>query len=134
MQLTAILETSLYVRDLEAAQRFYSLLLGYAPYSVQPGRHVFYRLESAMLLLFAARESRRPDGALPPHGAEGAGHVAFRVPGEDIPSWREQLQGLAIPVESDWTWPNGAASIYFRDPDGNLLEITTGGIWGFSGS
>ncbi|MDZ4820644.1 MAG: glyoxalase, partial [Planctomycetota bacterium] len=26
-------------------------------------------------------------------------------------------------------WPQGARSIYFRDPDGHLLELLTPGFW-----
>lgn len=130
MHLSAILESSLYVGDLEAAATFYTRLLGQEPYSVKPGRHVFYRLDRGMLLLFNPEASSNDDGELPPHGAQGAGHLAFRVSSEEIPRWRERLGALGIAMESDWTWPNGMSSLYFRDPDGNLLEITTGAIWG----
>jgi hypothetical protein len=27
------------------------------------------------------------------------------------------------------TWPNGALSIYFRDPAGNSIELVTPNIW-----
>jgi catechol 2,3-dioxygenase-like lactoylglutathione lyase family enzyme len=27
------------------------------------------------------------------------------------------------------SWPRGAKSIYFRDPDGNLAELITPGFW-----
>jgi hypothetical protein len=26
-------------------------------------------------------------------------------------------------------WPEGSTSIYFRDPDGHLLELVTPGLW-----
>ena len=26
-------------------------------------------------------------------------------------------------------WPRGGTSLYFRDPDGHLLELATPGIW-----
>ena len=47
-----ILETCLYVSDLEAAERFYRDVLGLEFDSRQPGRHVFLRLGTQMLLLF----------------------------------------------------------------------------------
>nr|WP_237705563.1 hypothetical protein [Chthoniobacter flavus] len=32
-------------------------------------------------------------------------------------------------VESRVTWERGGESIYFRDPDGHLLEMLTPGVW-----
>ncbi len=34
-----------------------------------------------------------------------------------------------MPVESLVNWPQGAKSIYFRDPDGNLAELISPGFW-----
>lgn len=129
MKLQKTIETCLYVTDLEVACRFYERLLGIRPYSHLENRHVFFRLESTMFLLFNPEETRRPDGELPPHGARGPGHVAFQVPVNDLPAWRRRLTELAIPIESDWTWPSGAQSLYFRDPDDNSIEITVGATW-----
>jgi len=36
---------------------------------------------------------------------------------------------MNVPVESVVTWPRGAQSIYFRDPDENLVELITPGFW-----
>ena len=130
MRLRHILETSLYVNDLEQACDFYSRLLGVAPYEHQPGRHVFFRLETAMILLFDPDAAAKEGGALPPHGARGPGHVAFRVPRAEVDGWRAQLRQLDVPIDTEYTWSDNLVSLYFRDPSGNLLEITTGAIWG----
>lgn len=129
MKLQKIIETCLYVSDLEVARHFYERLLGISPSSHLENRHVFFRLESAMLLLFNPEVTSRPDGELPLHGAQGPGHVAFQVPISDLPAWRRRLAELGIPIESDWTWPSGGQSLYFRDPDDNSLEITVGATW-----
>ncbi len=129
MKLTKIVETCLYVSDLDTACAFYEDLLGISPLSRVEDRHVFFRLESAMLLLFNPVATRLPDGELPPHGAQGPGHVAFQVPARALPAWRQRLAELGIPIESDWTWPSGAQSLYFRDPDDNSIEITVGATW-----
>jgi catechol 2,3-dioxygenase-like lactoylglutathione lyase family enzyme len=130
MKLMRILETSLYVDDLDAARAFYTKLLGQAPTSESPGRHLFFRLESAMLLLFSAEAASAPGGPLPPHGSTGPGHVAFPVASESMAAWRAHLERLGIVLEMEYRWPDGHPSLYFRDPAGNLLELTTGAIWG----
>ena len=129
MKLRRIIETCLYVSDLDAARHFYEGLLGEAPLSQVENRHVFFRLESAMLLLFNPAETSRPDGELPSHGARGPGHVAFQVSAREFPAWRRRLAELGIAIESDWSWPSGAQSLYFRDPDQNSIEITVGATW-----
>jgi catechol 2,3-dioxygenase-like lactoylglutathione lyase family enzyme len=34
-----------------------------------------------------------------------------------------------VPIEGRTQWPRGSTSIYFRDPDGHLLELATPGLW-----
>lgn len=43
--------------------------------------------------------------------------------------WRTKLESEGIDVESIVTWPRGAKSIYFRDPDRNLAELISPGFW-----
>jgi catechol 2,3-dioxygenase-like lactoylglutathione lyase family enzyme len=43
MQLRGILEAVLYARDLAAAERFYTEVLGLAAFQREEGRHVFFR-------------------------------------------------------------------------------------------
>jgi catechol 2,3-dioxygenase-like lactoylglutathione lyase family enzyme len=38
-----------------------------------------------------------------------------------------RTQGVAI--ESETHWARGGRSLYFRDPEGHLLELVTPGIW-----
>ena len=131
MQLRALLETVLYVDDLEAAARFYGGLLGLKEVSRQPGVFLFYRLDSQMLLLFdpaAAEQSR----AVPSHGARGAGHVCFAVPDAELEPWADRLAAHGIRIEQWQDWPKGGRSFYFRDPAGNSLELASPRIWAFS--
>lgn len=132
-----ILETALYVDDLEAAEDFYSRVLGLTVYGKVPGRHIFFRLPGQMLLLFDARatgQPLRPDAKLPvpPHGARGPGHVCFAATKEAIDAWRAHLEAHGVGIESDFLWPSGGRSIYFRDPAGNSLEIAEPKLWGMT--
>lgn len=131
MKLDHIFESALYVDDLALAREFYEKLLDSPAFAVAENRHVFFRLKHGMLLLFNPENTRAPAAELPPHGATGRGHLAFRVEESDLPEWRTRLGTLNIPIEKEWTWPNGAPSVYFRDPAGNLLELTVGALWGF---
>ena len=125
-----ILETCLYVDNLTAAGEFYNRILGLEPFSRVNDRHVFYRVGQSMLLLFNPDQTAKPGGDVPPHGARGAGHIAFAVTPENIPSWREHLRQNGVTIEAEVTWPSGGQSLYFRDPAGNSLEVATARVWG----
>ncbi|PJI44754.1 MAG: glyoxalase/bleomycin resistance/extradiol dioxygenase family protein [Rhizobium sp.] len=131
--LDGILETAIYAADLDAAEAFYGGVLGLEKVSRQANRHLFYRCGPGILLIFNPAETAKPvpAGALPvpSHGATGPGHVCFRVRGEQIDGIVERLQASNVPVESDFLWPNGARSIYFRDPAGNSLECAEPRLW-----
>ena len=131
MRLDAVLETVLYVDDLEAAARFYGDVLGLEQASAKAGVFVFFRLDRQMLLLFdpaAAATSR----GVPAHGAEGPGHVCFAVADAALDRWAERLEAAGVIIEQWQSWPRGGRSFYFRDPDGNSLELANPRIWGFS--
>lgn len=131
--LDGILETAIYAADLDAAEAFYGGVLGLEKVTRQANRHLFYRCGPGILLIFNPAETAKPvpAGALPvpSHGATGPGHVCFRVRGEQIDGIVERLQAAGVPVESDFCWPNGARSIYFRDPAGNSLECAEPRLW-----
>ncbi|MCA9175072.1 MAG: VOC family protein [Planctomycetales bacterium] len=129
MRINRVLETSLYVRDLDEAKHFYITVLGAEVGSEEHGRHVFFQVGRQMLLLFVADVSRDPVGAIPPHGCDGTGHVAFAMAHDEISSWSEQLAAHGVEVVQRLDWPNGAVSLYFRDPSDNLLELVTPCLW-----
>jgi catechol 2,3-dioxygenase-like lactoylglutathione lyase family enzyme len=129
-----VLETVLYAADLEATERFYRDILGMEPFSKQAGRQLFYRCGNQVLLIFDPQATRHPPkpGALPvpPHGMVGEGHVCFRASATELDTWRQWLEEHGIDIESDFVWPSGGRSIYFRDPAGNCLEFAEPKIWG----
>ena len=127
MTIVGVLETALYARDLHAAEEFYARVLGLEVESKVPGRHLFLRCGGSMVLVFDQEATARSTGPVPPHGATGAGHVAFAV--DDLAAWPQRLRAAGVDIEADLEWPNGGRSIYIRDPAGNSVELTTPGIW-----
>ena len=133
----AILESALYVADLDAAEAFYGDVLGLERIAKVDGRHVFFRCGPGILLLFQpdatvvppAPEARLP---VPPHGARGQGHLCFSASADEIDRWKAHLLASGIAVEADFEWPQGGRSIYFRDPSGNSLEFAEPRIWGIA--
>ncbi len=135
-ELDFVLEACLYVDDLEAAEAFYTEILGLSLHSRLEGRHVFFRCGSQMVLLFNPEATADPDSterALGSHGSHGPGHLAFGVTDDEIDLWRTRLESHGVPVEQEVDWGGSRGrSIYFRDPDGNSLELATSALWGLS--
>jgi catechol 2,3-dioxygenase-like lactoylglutathione lyase family enzyme len=133
MQVEQILETCLYVNDLATAEAFYTHIFGLSLISRVEGRHVFFRCGDGVFLIFNPDATSRPTpSGVPSHGAQGPGHVAFRMREQDIDAWREHLKRNDVEIEKDITWPGGGYSIYFRDPAGNSVELATPKTWGLS--
>jgi len=136
MKPRAVLETALYCEDLEEAERFYVEVLGLEPLAREADRHVFFRCGQGMLLLFnpavTEDEDAPTDGEpVPVHGARGSGHMAFWAGRAELEEWKARLEAHGVAIERETEWPNGARSIYFRDPGGNSLEFATPDLWGF---
>ncbi len=131
--LRGILEAALYARDLDAAEAFYGGLLGLERVTRAGDRHVFFRVGGTILLIFNPEETAHanPDARLPvpPHGARGPGHVCFAATRAEIDGWRDRLERAGIGIEADFEWPNGARSVYFRDPAGNSIEMAEPALW-----
>ena len=130
MNIKAIIETAVYVDDLRATETFYRTFLGLPVIGKEPGRHVFFQVgEASVLLAFLAEATLKGD-LLPPHGASGPGHFALGIEAEALDGWRKLLQGHGVTVEKEVEWPRGGKSLYFRDPTGNSVELVTPGVWG----
>jgi len=135
-RLSGVLEAAIYVDDLNAAESFYGGVLGLAVIMREAGRHVFFRCGSTVVLAFRPEATRKParDGALPvpPHGAEGAGHICFIAGTRALATLAERLPEEGVEIEADFCWPNGARSVYVRDPAGNSVEFSERKLWGLS--
>jgi catechol 2,3-dioxygenase-like lactoylglutathione lyase family enzyme len=132
-EVTRVVETCLYVDDLERSIHFYEEVFEFKRLI---GDHRFCALSVAdrsVLLLFlkgATREAMpTPGGMIPPHDGDGNQHLAFAIPASSEAAWQGRLRDRGIPIESTVDWPRGGRSLYFRDPDQHLLELITPGCW-----
>jgi len=131
--LTGVLEAALYADDLEAAAGFYGGVLGLPQIMRQEGRHVFFRCGSTIVLVFRAEATRQPAAfgalAVPSHGSVGAGHICFVAERDELDLWSTRLKANGIEIEADFEWPDGARSVYVRDPAGNSVEFAEARMW-----
>lgn len=136
MRVGGILETALYVADPRRAADIYRRLFDF-PTLLETERLIALGVAGRnVLLLFAEGGSSEPapvpggSGTIPPHGGRAGGaHFAFAIAAEDVEGWRGRLESEGVAIEGEATWPGGARSLYFRDPDGNLAELMTPGFW-----
>ncbi|MBX6746297.1 MAG: VOC family protein [Acetobacteraceae bacterium] len=131
--LSGVLETALYVDDMERARAFYEGVLGLSP-MFRDERLTAYPVGGrSALLIFrrgaATHTAHLPGGTIPPHDGAGPIHCALSIPAAELPRWEAHLTAHGIPIEGRTHWPRGSISIYFRDPDGHLLELATPGLW-----
>jgi catechol 2,3-dioxygenase-like lactoylglutathione lyase family enzyme len=131
--LSGIIETCLYVGDIGRASKFYEEVLGLRRMAGDDRLLAYSVAEKDVLLLFKRGSTTQPlefpGGTIPPHDGSGHNHLAFAVSTEQIPAWEKQVEEHQIAIESRVHWPLGGTSIYFRDPDDNLLELARPGIW-----
>lgn len=134
MQPAGILESALYVIDLEVAEAFYADVIGLERLGKMEGRHVFFRCGQGVLLLFNAEATKHPPAPdarvpVPPHGAAGQGHLCFSASAEELERWKTHFGAHGVTIEAEFEWPQGGRSIYLRDPSGNSLEFAEPKIW-----
>ena len=129
----AILEAAIYVDDLQAARDFYEAKLGLAMFQHIEGRHMFFAVGAAVLLVFnpdrTQNSPENPRMPVPPHGARGPGHVCFGMKRDEIETMHRRLDAAGVPIDTAFDWPNGARSLYVRDPAGNSVEFAEPWLW-----
>jgi catechol 2,3-dioxygenase-like lactoylglutathione lyase family enzyme len=96
----------------------------------EAGRHVFFQVGDASVLLAFVPEATLKGNMLPAHGANGPGHFALGIERHSLDAWRQHLQNHGDAIEKEVEWPAGGKSLYFRDPAGNSVELLTPGVWG----
>ncbi|MDO9707414.1 VOC family protein [Paracraurococcus lichenis] len=131
--LAGVLETALYVDDMARARAFYEGAMGLSPMFADE-RLTAYPVGGRSALLLFLRGStvetvHLPGGTIPPHDGHGPVHCALAVAAADLPGWEARLAAQGIAIEGRTHWPRGSISLYFRDPDGHLMELATPGLW-----
>lgn len=129
MNFLHIKETCIYVTDLERTEAFYHEKLGLKVIGRVEGRHVFFRAGSSVLLCFIAQHTSDKSSKLPVHGAKGCVHFAFEIKPGEYQKTKHEIIDAGIMIEHEQNWREDLCSFYFRDPDGNLIEIAQKGIW-----
>jgi catechol-2,3-dioxygenase len=124
IRLTRIGHVALRVADVERSRAFYTTLLGFEVVEEDPEHGgVFMALEglSHTIDLFPVDDPRTVPAQTP--GAVGVRHIAFLVDsGQALKDAYETLQASGVPIIRAIDHVS-QKSIYFQDPDGNLLEI-----------
>jgi catechol 2,3-dioxygenase-like lactoylglutathione lyase family enzyme len=137
-RLTGVVETSLYVGDLDASETFYRDVFGFEAFLRDERMRALGVAPGQVLLLFRRGGSTQPSpvppsvigsGFIPPHDAQGRQHLCFSAPPSALEAWAAHLAQRGVAIESRLTWPNGGTSLYFRDPDDHSLEVATPGLW-----
>jgi catechol 2,3-dioxygenase-like lactoylglutathione lyase family enzyme len=132
-KLGRVIETSLYVDDLDRAARFYEQVLE-LPVLTGDARFCAYDVGGMSVLLVFRRGAtletvHLPGGTIPPHDGHGPLHIALAIETDDLAAWETRLGEHGVAIEGRTDWPRGGHSIYFRDPDNHLVELVTPGTW-----
>jgi catechol 2,3-dioxygenase-like lactoylglutathione lyase family enzyme len=117
----AIDYTVIFVRDMEAMRRFYENILGFTLLRTLSPNWFEYRVGGNTLTL--ARPGLTASDAAVPNGSASL-QLAFKVSAPEVDQCADVLlqQGVVLlspPTDRDF----GHRTLFFRDPDGNLLEI-----------
>lgn len=131
--LSGILETAIYAADMERANRFYEEVMGLKPMFADHRLTAYDVAGRSVLLVFKRGASAQPSvvagGTIPGHDGSGPLHLAFAIDSSQLAAWEERLESHGVGIEGRTNWARGGKSIYFRDPDGHLIELATPGLW-----
>lgn len=132
-RLNGILETAIYVDDLERTRRFYEDVLELKPVFSDCRLTAYDAGGRTILLVFqrgaSIETATLPSGVIPGHDGFGPLHCAFAISADELSAWKDRLTAHGVPIEGRVDWARGGKSIYFRDPDGHLIELATPGLW-----
>ncbi|MEI9403794.1 VOC family protein [Mesorhizobium argentiipisi] len=113
--------TVIFARDMKEMRRFYEDVMGFHVHSSLGEGWIAYQVGSCLLALTERgvmfNDAPTPAGAL-------SVQLAFRVTPGQVDQCAETLCEKGVAIESGPTdRPWGHRTLFFRDPDGNVLEI-----------
>jgi len=120
-QIRQIDYTVIFARDMDAMRHFYETVMEFPLLRSLSDRWIEYRVGSTTLALtvHGARFNDTP----PERGALSL-QMAFRVAPQAVADCAAALEAKGVRLISPLTdHPFGHRTIFFRDPDGNVLEI-----------
>src|SRR5215475_8698966 len=111
---SGVLETSLYVTELDRASEFYRRVFGFEPF-VHDCRMCALGVPGGQVLLLFRHGSTDqpapvPGGVIPPHHGNGELHLCFAIPFGELAAWEEHLRRQGVAVESRIGWARGGTS------------------------
>jgi catechol 2,3-dioxygenase-like lactoylglutathione lyase family enzyme len=113
--------TVIFVRDMAAMRRFYEDILGFSLLRELSPNWIEYQVGGNTLAL--ARPGRTAADAPMPNGT-AALQLAFKVSASEVDQCADELVRRSIALLSPPTdQAFGHRTLFFRDPDGNLLEV-----------
>lgn len=130
MKLSRIIETCIYSTNLRDMKQFYQDILDLELVSEEPYDHVFFKVGKSMLLIFDPNKTMNKKNVR--HGTStppGIIHLAFEINKVDYKTIKDEILDKKIDIKKEVNWSNGALSLYFNDPTGNLVEIVTDDYW-----
>jgi catechol 2,3-dioxygenase-like lactoylglutathione lyase family enzyme len=113
--------TVIFARDLAGMRHFYEMVMGFEIRRELGPAWIEYSIGENVLAL--TQRGVMFDDPPPPAGALSL-QLAFRVAPEAVERCATELQSLGVRLDSPPTdQPWGHRTLFFRDPDGNVLEI-----------
>ena len=113
--------TIIFARDLPKMRRFYEDIMQFPIYSEDGPHWIEYRVGASLLAL--TKLGRRWDDEPAPQGALTV-QLAFRVAPSEVDECAAFLADAGVNIiKMPYDQPSGHRSMFFRDPDGNVLEI-----------
>jgi catechol 2,3-dioxygenase-like lactoylglutathione lyase family enzyme len=117
----AIDYTVVFARDMKAMRRFYEGVLGFSPLRELSPDWIEYRIGDNTLVL---TKPKRTTADIPTPVGSASLQLAFKVSAPQVDQCADELVRKGVILLSPPTdQPFGHRTLFFRDPDGNLLEM-----------
>lgn len=113
--------TVIFVRDMETMRYFYESIMRFQLLRELSSNWIEYKVGSNTLVL--SRPGLTASDVPTPYGS-AALHLAFKVSAREVDQCAEELMRMGVSLLSPPTNRDfGHRTLFFRDPDGNLLEM-----------